>query len=76
MEHFVVPAVLAAKAAHACELATMMSMPNLLSGDDEGRKTSGVASLTFAEGGKRIALDSDTLLAFEGTSELLHDRDD
>lgn len=54
----------------------MISTPNLLSGDDEGRKTSGVASLTFAEGGKWIALDSETLLAFKDTSELLHNRDD
>lgn len=46
-------APLAAKAAHADALATMMSRPNVFSGDAAGRKTSGVDDVdTFAEGGK------------------------
>lgn len=50
----------AANAAHALALATMMSTPCEFKGDAAGMKTSGVASVTFADDGNAMTLDNDT----------------
>jgi hypothetical protein len=63
--------VLDAKAAHALALATMMSTPCVFSGDEDGRKTSGIASVTLDDEGNAMTLESATLLALIDT-ELLH----
>lgn len=60
-------------AAHALPLATMMSAPYALRGDDAGRKTSGAAPVTFAEVGNEITRERATVALIE--SELLHERD-
>jgi hypothetical protein len=65
---------LAAKAAHALALATMMSTPCVLSGDVDGMKMSGAASVTLADAGNEMTLDIETLLALIDT-ELLHIRE-
>lgn len=64
-EAHVCAARFAAKAAHALALATMMSTPCEFRGDAAGRKTSGVASVIFAEGGNAITLDKDTFESAE-----------
>ena len=57
----VAAAALAAKAAHADALATMISTPNVFIGDAAGRKTSGAdADDTFAEAGKATTRDRAT----------------
>ena len=54
-------APLAAKAAHADGLATIMSTPNVFSGDAAGRKTSGAEDVdTFAAAGKATTRESAT----------------
>jgi hypothetical protein len=51
--HWLAPGI-CAKAAQACGEATMRSCPNLFSGEVAGRKTSGVASVTFNAAGKEM----------------------
>ncbi len=49
----------------------MMSTPCVFSGDEDGRKTSGIASVTLDDEGNAMTLESATLLALIDT-ELLH----
>ena len=60
-------------AAHALALATMMSTPYVLRGDDAGRKTSGAVPDTLAVAGKEIIRERETVELTD--TELLHERD-
>ncbi len=62
-------AALGANAAHADGDATMMSTPNVFSGEAAGRKTRGVEPDTFATAGKAMTRERDTL-ALRDTVEL------